>query len=107
IVHRDIKPDNILVSPRLVKILDFGIAKNVGGTPDPSLTQGGMVIGTPHYMSPEQAQGRPVDARTDVFSLGVVLYEMLTGRKPFGGEAVTEILLKIVMSEPPDVGATS
>jgi len=106
IVHRDIKPDNILVSPRTVKVLDFGIAKNVGGTADPKLTQGGLVIGTPHYMSPEQALGRTLDARTDIFSLGVVLYEMLTGEKPFAGEAVTEILLKIVMSEPVDIART-
>ncbi|HKR66937.1 MAG TPA: protein kinase [Thermoanaerobaculia bacterium] len=103
IVHRDIKPDNIIVSPKLVKILDFGIAKQIGGTADPGLTQGGMVIGTPHYMSPEQALGRAVDARTDIFSLGVVLYEALTGKKPFTGEAVTEILLQIVMSEPRDI----
>jgi serine/threonine protein kinase len=103
IVHRDIKPENIIVSPKLVKVLDFGIAKQIGGTADPGLTQGGMVIGTPHYMSPEQALGRAVDARTDIFSLGVVLYEALTGKKPFNGEAVTEILLQIVMNEPPDV----
>jgi CheY-like chemotaxis protein len=86
-----------------VKILDFGIAKQIGGTADPSLTQGGMVVGTPHYMSPEQALGRALDARTDIFSLGVVLYEMLSGQKPFAGEALTEILLKIVMNEPRDI----
>lgn len=103
IIHRDIKPDNIILSPRFVKVLDFGIAKQIGGTADPSLTQGGMVVGTPHYMSPEQALGRAVDARTDIFSIGVVLYEMLSGSKPFVGEAVTEILLKIVMNEPRDI----
>jgi serine/threonine protein kinase len=103
IVHRDIKPDNIILSPRFVKVLDFGIAKQIGGTADPGLTQGGMVIGTPHYMSPEQALGRAVDARTDIFSLGVVLYEMLSGSKPFAGAAVTEILLQIVMTEPRDI----
>jgi serine/threonine-protein kinase len=103
IVHRDIKPDNIILSPRFVKVLDFGIAKHVGGTADPSLTMGGMVMGTPHYMSPEQALGRTVDARTDIFSLGVVLYEMLSGSKPFVGDAVTEILLQIVMNEPRDI----
>ena len=104
IVHRDIKPDNIILSPRFVKVLDFGIAKQIGGTADPGLTQGGMVIGTPHYMSPEQALGRAIDARTDIFSLGVVLYEMLSGTKPFNGEAVTEILLQIVMAQPRDIG---
>ncbi|MDQ3280377.1 MAG: protein kinase [Acidobacteriota bacterium] len=103
IVHRDIKPDNIILSPKFVKVLDFGIAKQIGGTADPSLTQGGMVVGTPHYMSPEQALGRAVDARTDIFSLGVVLYEMLAGVKPFTGDAVTEILLQIVMTAPRDI----
>ncbi len=104
IIHRDIKPDNIIVSQKVVKVLDFGIAKTIGGKADPSLTQGGMVLGTPHYMSPEQAMGRLVDQRTDIFSLGVVLYEMLSGRKPFFGEAPTEVLLKIVMQEPVDIG---
>ena len=104
IIHRDIKPENIIVSKKVVKVLDFGIAKQIGGTADPALTQGGMVMGTPHYMSPEQAMGRAVDARTDIFSLGVVLYEMLSGHKPFTGDAATEVLLKIVMSEPRDIG---
>ena len=104
IVHRDIKPDNIIVSSRYVKVLDFGIAKQIGSTTtDANLTQGNMVIGTPHYMSPEQAMGRTVDTRTDMFSLGVVLYEMLSGKKPFTGNAVTETLLNIVMQEPVDI----
>ena len=103
LVHRDIKPDNILVSKKIVKILDFGIAKHIGGTADPSLTQAGMVMGTPHYMSPEQALGRAVDARTDIFSLGVVLYEMLSGQKPFTGDAAPQVLLQSVMNEPRDI----
>ncbi len=103
IVHRDIKPENIILSPRFVKVLDFGIAKQIGGTADPGLTGGGFVLGTPHYMSPEQALGRTIDARTDIFSVGVLLYEMLSGQKPFAGDAVTEILLRIVMNEPRDI----
>lgn len=107
IVHRDVKPDNIIVSTRYVKILDFGIAKQIGGSRDSNLTQGNMVIGTPHYMSPEQAMGKEVDSRTDIFSLGVVLYEMLTGKKPFVGAAVTETLLKIVTQEPEDIASAA
>jgi serine/threonine protein kinase len=103
IVHRDIKPDNIIVSTRYVKVLDFGIAKQIGTAADKGLTQGNVVIGTPHYMSPEQAMGRSVDSRTDMFSLGTVLYEMLSGNKPFVGKAVTETLLHIVMHEPVDI----
>ncbi|HEX7828570.1 MAG TPA: serine/threonine-protein kinase [Thermoanaerobaculia bacterium] len=104
IVHRDVKPENIIVSPRSVKVLDFGIAKQIGGsTSDPKLTQGGIVLGTPHYMSPEQALGRELDARSDIFSLGVVLYEMLSGQKPFAGDSVTEVMIKIVTVEPRDI----
>jgi eukaryotic-like serine/threonine-protein kinase len=104
IVHRDVKPENIIVSPRSVKVLDFGIAKQIGGAAsDPKLTQGGIVLGTPHYMSPEQALGRELDARSDIFSLGVVLYEMLSGQKPYAGDSVTEVMIKIVTVEPRDI----
>src|SRR6202011_1862697 len=108
IVHRDIKPDNIIVAGNRVKVLDFGIAKQVGiaGT-SPSdaptaafVTQQGMILGTIHYMSPEQALGKTIDGRTDVFSLGVVLYEMATGRRPFGGETITETMTQIIRDEP-------
>jgi serine/threonine-protein kinase len=107
IVHRDIKPDNILVARRLVKVLDFGIAKQIGGAEKSSLTQGGMIIGTPHYMSPEQALGRAVDARTDIFALGVVMYEALSGKRPFTGASVTETIMQIVMNDPEDILAVA
>lgn len=106
IVHRDIKPENIIVLPRAVKVLDFGIAKHVGvakTSENATLTQGGMILGTPYYMSPEQALGKPVDGRTDLFSLGVVLYEALSSQRPFKGETVTETIVQIVMTDPPDI----
>ena len=106
IVHRDIKPDNVIVNGPKVKVLDFGIAKRVGpeaiSSTDPTAfrTQTGFIIGTVNYMSPEQALGRPVDARTDLFSLGVVLYEAATGRLPFRGETITETITQIARDEP-------
>ncbi len=93
IVHRDIKPGNIMVTrDDQVKVVDFGIAKMDSS----SLTQAGTVIGTPSYMSPEQIMGRAVDRRSDIFSLGVVLYETLSGDKPFKGEHSTSVIYKIV-----------
>jgi serine/threonine protein kinase len=106
IVHRDVKPENIIILPRSVKVLDFGIAKQVGPAKtkeNATLTQGGMILGTPYYMSPEQALGKQVDGRTDLFSLGVVLYEALSSQRPFHGETITETIVQIVMSEPPDI----
>ncbi len=101
LVHRDIKPGNIwLEAPkRWVKILDFGLARAPEAT-DAQLTQAGKVVGTPAYMSPEQAAGKPIDHRTDLFSLGVVLYQMATGHKPFTGETGINVMAAILMSEP-------
>lgn len=109
IVHRDVKPDNIIVAKRSVKVLDFGIAKQTNPTSIDSktLTQGGMIVGTPYYMSPEQALGKQVDSRSDIFSVGVVMYEMLAGRRPFDGETVTETMMNIIMNEPADLASIS
>jgi serine/threonine-protein kinase len=107
IIHRDVKPENIVVSHRVVKMLDFGIAKLIDAPPDDAgkLTSDGTVIGTPDYMSPEQALGKAVDHRSDIFSLGVVLYEALAGKHPFAGTSVTETLVNIVTKEPPALDA--
>jgi len=107
IIHRDIKPENVIVSGSRVKVLDFGIAKQIGLTASTAdattatfMTQQGMIVGTIHYMSPEQALGKPLDPRTDIFSLGVVLYEGATGRLPFHGETVTDTMTQIIRDEP-------
>ena len=108
IVHRDLKPANVMVSSEgRVKVLDFGLAKDVGAS-DPAdatltsdhRTQAGMVMGTPAYMSPEQTSGRPLDHRTDIFSLGVVLHEMATGRRPFEGTSSAELVSAILRDTP-------
>lgn len=97
VIHRDIKPSNIIVHDgEKVKITDFGIAKLM----DTEGTQTASLLGTPSYMSPEQAMGEPLDGRTDIFSLGVVAFEMLSGRQPFPGNNVTSILYKLVHAEP-------
>lgn len=99
VIHRDIKPSNILISHHgEVKLIDFGVAKDE--TPS-KLTITGMIVGTPSYMSPEQANGDPISPQSDVYSLGVLLYEMLTGVKPFLGDTNTEVLMKIVKGKFP------
>jgi tRNA A-37 threonylcarbamoyl transferase component Bud32 len=102
IVHRDLKPENILVDMAgQPHITDFGLAKEVMQSPKDSLTGKGMVVGSPHYMSPEQVRGLRVDRRADVYSLGVILYEMFTGRRPFEGGSPEEVMLQALKSVAP------
>lgn len=110
IIHRDIKPENVMIRhDGLVKVLDFGLAKLVEQAPLDTeaetrmqgLTRAGTIVGTVAYMSPEQGRGRTIDARTDLFSLGVVLYEMLTRRHPFLGETNHHTMVAILEKEPP------
>jgi serine/threonine-protein kinase len=104
IAHRDIKPDNIMVrTDGYVKVLDFGLAKLVAGSSDETTalrTQPGLAIGTPHYMSPEQAEGKDVDERSDIFSFGVMLYELTTGTRPFAGDSNLSVLSSILRDTP-------
>lgn len=99
VIHRDIKPSNIMiVEKNTVKVTDFGIAKISNNL---TLTQTGRVVGTPSYMAPEQIEGKEVDGRADVFSLGVVLYELLTGQRPFTGDTLASLAYKLVHIDPP------
>ncbi len=110
IVHRDLKPDNLMLrADGLVKVLDFGLAKLAGApaadaatqTQEHPATQAGLVLGTVRYMSPEQARGLPVDARTDIYSIGVLLYEMVAGRHPFESASSADLIAAILMAQPP------
>ncbi len=113
IVHRDLKPGNIMVSHEgRVKVLDFGVARLIGAgqemeapegadVNDVNLTRPGLIVGTPHYMAPEQILGSPVDPRTDLFSLGILLFEMATGQRPFQGEHQLAVMGAILSDAPP------
>ena len=115
VVHRDLKPDNVMLNEdREVKVLDFGLAKLLAQDEDARkrlevdktellLTADKQVVGTPSYMSPEQATGKKVDARADLFSFGILLYEMVTGTRPFGGDTAVEVLVAIVHDAPRSV----
>lgn len=105
IVHRDLKPDNVMLTRKgntddFVKVLDFGIAKMAGEEKRNDLTQAGMVIGTPFYMSPEQVSGEKLDPRSDVYSFALMVYEMLTGRLPFGGENTQAVMISRLTQQP-------
>src|SRR5215813_12089214 len=114
IIHRDIKPENIMLRPDgYVKVLDFGLAKlNEHPANDPTRsdkveTDPGTILGTVSYMSPEQARGLEADARSDIFSLGVVLYEMITGRRPFEGETTADVIASLLGENPPPLAEDS
>ncbi len=101
IIHRDIKPDNILMTRKgAVKVADFGLSRFAGDQPGLNLTQSGLAMGTPLYMSPEQVEGKPLDSRTDTYSFGVTCYHMLAGQPPFRGQTAFEVALQHVQAEP-------
>jgi serine/threonine-protein kinase len=107
IIHRDLKPENIILEPvrsggDFVKVVDFGLAKMRAETQQPGITSPGIVCGTPEYMSPEQARGDPLDARSDLYSIGVLLYQLLTGRLPFEADSPTQVVLAHLTDPPRD-----
>jgi tetratricopeptide (TPR) repeat protein len=100
LVHRDLKPDNVLLTARGLRILDFGLARAIASD-DPRLTRTGLVCGTPRYMSPEQASGDPIDARSDIYAVGVLLHEMLRGEPMFDGANAAAVLRQQIVDAPP------
>jgi serine/threonine protein kinase len=107
IIHRDLKPGNIMITEVGAKLLDFGLAKVADADVDVTRTMEGAVLGTAAYMSPEQAQGQPLDGRSDVFSFGAVLYEMASGHRAFGGHTTVQVLSSVLRDDPPALPASS
>ena len=112
VMHRDLKPSNVMLVKRggmtdFAKVLDFGIAKSIEeqGDDEPQLTMSGQILGTPAYMSPEQCSGKPLDARTDIYSLGIIAFEMLAGKKPFMAESAIGFLQQHLMTPPPKLSS--
>ena len=110
IIHRDLKPSNVFVTPHGVKLLDFGLARpELGGalSPDTDVTQTGMIMGTPRYMAPEAVKGETVDARSDLFATGAILFEMLAGRPAFDGRTIADVIHATVYEQPPALSGSS
>src|SRR5262249_7109730 len=107
IIHRDLKPENVILEQirtggDFVKVVDFGLAKMRVESQSPSITSPGIVCGTPEYMSPEQGRGDPLDARSDLYAVGVIFYQLLTGRLPFEAESPTQVVLMHITDPPTD-----
>ena len=110
VVHRDLKPSNILLTKSGVKVLDFGLARRLpsrleAGESHTTLTEDGAVVGTPRYMAPEQIDGQPADERSDIFALGLVLYELLSGQHAFSGKSAASVMAGILEREPAPISA--